>query len=690
MAQTSSEEGGRINQRNQGETMAVPVNFRHHDLIDHFDSAITIDQNELISLWNGIHFMGGNVYVQLRHSRYHEDFLIEACPLPVSNNVMSCQWPEESLRYTEDAGIVNAILADGLSLYLLRVCLQVLEKNFFTFEMPGCGYVLGRRQTRHYRCRNINVELLQNGFCARGDLKDFCASAFAVKVSPEGANSFHHFDADCLSMVNLYRAGEIIFSSSCLCVRQTSELIGREIVFAPAAAPVSRLLKKKFRMPRVCVSPLPNVTFNHPLTGKPVQLDVKNISSSGFAVLLAAEEDVLMIRMVIPELTINFAGALKIKCRAQVLNRHVGKNGKIRYGLVILNMDILTYNRLSHIVMNTLDPGIHIADTIDADQIWDLFFATGFIYARKYESLQSYRKPLKETYRKLYQENPAIFTQVTYQQNGRVYGHVSMLRSYERTWMVQHLAARPLDDMRTGLQILKQVIRYFDSLYCLPAVGMDFMMFYFRPENHFPDRYFGDFARYLNNPRACSLDLFSYLHYPRSAPEIPLPKEWSMGPCTVRDLEELSRFYQAVSGGLLLDILRLNQEGSAGDDLTDLYAQCGFKRSVQALALRQNNQIKAVLIVNRSDSGLNLSDFLNGIKILVIDTPGLPWQILSAAVSRLSFDDAMDRIPLLIYPADYLKAQNIPCEKSYNLWIMDLNHGREYVEYRYKRRKTIN
>ena len=45
---------------------------------------------------------------------------------------------------------------------------------------------------------------------------------------------------------------------------------------------------------------------------------------------------------------------------------------------------------------------------------------------------------------------------------------------------------------------------------------MDYMMFYFRPENSFPDHFFGGFARHLNNPQACSLDLFSYLSYPTS------------------------------------------------------------------------------------------------------------------------------------------------------------------------------
>jgi hypothetical protein len=294
---------------------------------------------------------------------------------------------------------------------------------------------------------------------------------------------------------------------------------------------------------------------------------------------------------------------------------------------------------------------------------------------------------MKETYQRLYRDNPEIIAQMTYQRNGRIYGHVSMVRSYERTWMVHHLAARPFNNKRIGLQILKQILRYFDGFYRLPAIGMDYMMFYFRPENRFPDHFFGGFARHLNNPRACSLDLFSYLNYTTACVGQPLPEGWSLGPCTGADLEELSRFYRNTSGGLLLDVLRLGKGKEDGESLSHLYARHGLTRSCQGISLKHNGRLKAMLVVNRSDPGLSLSDFLNGIKILVNDAAGLPWEILSAAVSQLAGCYRLDKIPLLVYPSSYLEALGIPFEKRYNLWIMDVYYGREYGEYMMKNTK---
>ena len=659
----------------------TPWPFHNQDLVRNPDPGKTIKQKKLINLWNHHHFTDGMVYVHLHHPQYKEDILVRAYPEPCSNGSMACRWPEKSRHLTENASILNIILTDGLSLFLVPTRLQDVQKDHFTIYLPDKGYILGQRRARRYLCRGVYAEMVQNGFRARGLLMEFSALAIAVRVSPEASGSFRWFNADCPSTVHLYRDDQMIFSASCHCIRQTADQEVRDIVFAPTTSQMSRFPKKKWRDPRVLIKPLLNITFDHPATKKKIQLDMHDLSTSGFAVYLSADEDVLMPRMIIPELTMNYAGALKIQCKAQVLYRREDKKKNIRYGFVILDMDVVNYDRLSHIVMNFIDPGTHVADEVDVDQLWEFLFESGFIYPKKYDLVQAYRQPMKETYRRLYRDNPEIIAQMTYQSNGQIYGHVSMVRSYERTWMVHHLAARPFNNKRTGLQILKQIIRYFDGLYRLPTVGMDYMMFYFRPENKFPDHFFGGFARHLNNPRACSLDLFSYLSYPASGVRQALPAGWSLEPFISPDTGKLDLFYQNASGGLLLKVLGLGKEQKDAESLSQLYARHGFTRSCQSFSLKEKGMLKAVLIVNQSDPGFSLSDFLNGIKILVNDTDGLPWETLSAAISQLAGLYTIDKIPLLLYPPSYLETKGVPFEKQYNLWIMDVYYGREYGEY---------
>jgi hypothetical protein len=681
MDQNGQKTVGRGNDHSELDPVAVPLWFQHQDLIRNPDPDKTIKQSKLINLWNRLHFMDGMVYVHLHHPHYKEDLLVQAHPAPCGNGSMTCRWLEGSDRFTENASILNIILSDGLTLFLVPTHLKDVQKDYFTIHVPDKGYILGQRRARRYRCQGINAEVVQSGFQAQGQLTDFSALAFSVKVSPEAIGSFRWFNADHPSTVNLYREEQMVFSASCRCIRQASDQVARDIVFASLTSQISRFPKKKWRNPRVRVTPLPNITFDHPAIKKMIQLDIHDLSASGFAVHVSTDEDVLIVGMIIPELTINYAGALKIQCKAQILYRREEKKKNIRYGFVILDMDVVNYDRLSHIVMNIIDPSTHVADKVDADQLWEFLFESGFIYPKKYDLVQSYRQSMKETYQRLYRDNPEIITQITYQRNGRIYGHASMVRSYKRTWMVHHLAARPLNNKRTGLQVLKQVMHYFNGLYRLPTVGMDYMMFYFRPENRFPDHFFGGFARHFNNPRACSLDLFSYHNYPASGTGQPLPEGWSLEPCTGTDMEALSRFYRNTSGGLLLDVLRLGEDRENGESLSHQYHRHGLIRSCQGFSLKRNGSLKAMLVVNRSDPGLSLSDFLNGIKILITDAAVLPWEILSSAISQLSGCYGLDKIPLLVYPSHYLEEKGVPFEKRYYLWIIDGHYAREYSEY---------
>ena len=663
-----------------GDGSIIPRQFRHRELLLHPESGTAAPRKKLVNLWNHNHFIGGRVEVLLDHPEHGEAILVTAYPEPCHEGILSCRWPERDRHFADDARIRYIMIVNGRSLLMIPVCMPGITADGFSFTAPEQAYLLGRRQAQRHLCREIAAEVVQDGFHAQGYLRNFSALAFSVEVSPETEGSFRWFNADRPANIHLYREQQLIFSGSCRCLRQAADQQNRMMVFAPLADRLSRFPKKRWRNPRVRVLPLPNVSFAHPLLRSEIQIDIKDLSSSGFAVCLTADEDVLMPGMIIPELTMNYAGAMKISCRCQVLYRRESKDGCIRYGFVILDMDVINYDRLSHVVMNVIDPGTHVADEVDADRLWEFLFDSGFIYPGKYDMVHSYRHSLKETYRRLYRDNPEIITQITYQRNGRIYGHASMVRAYERTWMVHHLAARPLGKKRTGLQVLKQIMHYFNGLYRLPSVQMDYMMFYFRPENRFPDHFFGGFARHFKNPRGCSLDLFAYVDYPAPA-GLPLPEGWTLGPCTEEDGDAFDRFYLSDSGGLLTDILRVGKKREGGESLAELYGRHGFIRSSEHYSLKQKGILKAVLVVNQSDPGLSLSDFLNGIKILVSDGTGLSGDVLAAAVSRFSSLYRIDKIPLLVYPCQYLETAGVPFRKRYNLWIIDNHYAREYSEY---------
>jgi hypothetical protein len=374
-----------------------------------------------------------------------------------------------------------------------------------------------------------------------------------------------------------------------------------------------------------------------------------------------------------------------MKCSVQVIYSKPMDGAGYHCGLVILDMDIHTYSTLTHMLTNALDPHANVSSDVDMDALWEFFFETGFIYPKKYRVIQHQRAKFKETYKKLYQDNPEVARHFTYQKNGHIYGHISMIRAYDRAWMIHHHAAKAMKNRRTGFMVLKLIMHYLNDMHRLPSANMDFAMCYFRPENKFPDRVFGGFARELNNPHGCSLDLFAYLPYTRLSIGPKLPEGWTLSPSSDLDLWEYERIYKNQSDGLLMDALGLLPPLTGHASLEGLYEGLGLTRRCNVFSLSYQGDLCALLVANRSDMGFNLSELLNGIKVLVAKPDALPWSVLSVAISQLTGEYQLERIPILFYPTHYVEGKEVPYEKFYQLWILNVQWGNEYLEYVQKR-----
>jgi hypothetical protein len=660
-----------------------PWLFQHRDLVFALDNAKIIKREELTNTINYLHFMDGYALVHLGHPKFNESILVRGYPEPCLGEKLTCRWSEEypSELNLESYQFMHLIIDDGQSMILVPGLYEEMDKKRITIRLPDISYATGQRSMRRYICRDIDVELIQGAFTAKGQLLDFNSNGFRIKVRSESHCSFHWFNSDAPVTVAFRQNNKILFSGACRYIRQQGSHELREIVLTPTQKRIDLFKKRLIRNPRQRLTPSPTIIFNHPFLKKQIQREVLNISTSGFSLYEKADASVLLPGMIIPDLTIDFAGSLKMRCTAQVIYRSEEKENNVRCGLSILDMDIETYTRLTHLISNSLEPYTFISSQVDMEALWEFFFDTGFIYPMKYRLIQSHREDFKETYRKLYQENPDIARHFTYQKNGHIYGHISMVRAYERAWMIHHHAAKPVDNKKSGFIVLKQIMHYLNDMYRLPSAKMDYVMCYFRPENRFPNIVFGGFARYLKNPRGCSIDLFSYLSYTSLSIGTPLAKEWSLDECSSMDLWDLSRFYRYCSGGLLLDALGLDQEVFDDEPLEALYSRLGFVRKWKAYSLKHRGELNAVLIVNQSNLGLNLSELLNGIKVVVTNTDGMPWSILSVAVAQLMAVYYKDRVPVMFFPSEYVKAHKVPHEKNYQLWILNVQHGNEYIEY---------
>ena len=661
-----------------------PRLFHHQALMHDLGKAKKIYQKALTNTLNYIHFTGKTVLVHLQHPRFQESLLLKAHPTPCIGDELTCHWPEEHQTglELEKYQFVNLFIDDSQLMISVQGQLQEINNLGLTIQLPEEGYIVSQRHVRRNACENIAVDIAQNGFQASGTLLDFCALGFRVRVRPAPNFSFHSFNSEESVNIQIRTDEQTFFSGNCMCIRHEIRHPVGEIVFVPTDTKISRFKKRHYRNLRQKLVPTPLLVFDHPFFKKRIQLEVSDISTSGFSVLEDAEQGVLLPGMIIPDLSVNFAGAMKMKCIGQVIYREKENNQESRCGISILDMDMNSYCRFTDILINASDPHTHVSREIDLEELWEFFFDTGFIYPKKYGLIKDNRADFKKIYKRLYQESPEIAKHITHQKKGRILGHISMIRIYEKAWMIHHHAARKGERTKAGIKVLKQLMIFLNDLYRLPSSKMDYAVSFFRPSSRFPNRFFGDFARSLENNGGCSMDLFSYLSFATVSLDGKLPDSWTLETCSATDLLELDQFYRHYSGGLLLDLLSPEQGNDETDPLEKVYEKLGFFRKWEMFALKHGRKLKAVMIVNQSDLGFNLSELTNCIQVIVTDPDGLPWDTLSRAIRRVAtIYKKISKVPVLIYPQEYVDSRDIRYERQYYLWILNVLYGEDYLKY---------
>jgi hypothetical protein len=345
-------------------------------------------------------------------------------------------------------------------------------------------------------------------------------------------------------------------------------------------------------------------------------------------------------------------------------------------------MDAQEHVRLMGLLLQAKNQHSYIStNNVDLDDLWNFFFETGFVYPEKYAFIEPQKEKFKQVYQKLYTEPSEISRHIIYQDKGKIYGHVAMLRFYDKTWLIQHHAALVSSHNKAGLVVAEQLGRYINEFHHLASANMNYLACYYRRENRFPDRIFGGIARALNNPQASSIDLFGYLHFRKDTVSQEVSKSVELVACHPDDLDELRSFYNHFAGGLMLQALDLTPDMPDYTDLATKFHQQGFRRQRNLFSLKEGGTLKAIIMVNISDVGMNMSDLTNCIQVFFLDAANIKRAVLDDVFSRLcqNYDD--DEIPILAYPLSYAEANGLVCDKTYNLLVLSVEYFDHYIKH---------
>jgi hypothetical protein len=641
----------------------------------------------LINRLNYLHFKDECIIINLAHRKYGSTIALRAQPLPCLNNILECTWAEtEDLdRKLKTHRILNFIVPDSYHPLLVEVIpLQVTGEKIL-FQLPdSCREISSRKINRH-RCRDIQVRFLQNGALFHGRLIDFTPVSFHITIESVPPQSFQWVNPETPVHIVFCDDNEILYSGDCEIVKHDYGQGTRSYILRPLANRIRRFKPKEYRSLRHRLVPSPNMIFTDPLTGKCINLKVADLSGSGLSVEESEENSVLIPGRVIPELSIDLANSMTFRCRAQVVYRNAAPESKgnrsITCGLAILDMDIAEHVRLLALLHQASDRYCYICAKVDMDDLWEFFFQAGFLYPKKYLHIQANKENFKKTCEKLYGRNPHIARHFTYQKDGRIYGHIAMVRYYENTWLIHHHASGRLPGKRAGLIVLEQIGRAINDSHGLYSARMNFVMCYFRPENNFPRKVFGGIAEQIDDKEGCSIDAFAYFHFRKgSVEQWDMTGPWALQKTTAEDVRELESFYRHASGGLLLHALDLDPDMFEKNDLGREYEKADIKKEKHLFSLKRNDALKAVFLVSVSDIGINMSDLTSCIHTIILDEDDFPCGTLAMIWSLLSKFYSSEEIPILLYPESYAEKNSIAYENVYNLWILNMNYTDSYFK----------
>ncbi len=646
-----------------------------------------IAAEHLINKLNFLNFMERPITVRFRHPGLEHVIRRQAVPEPCADAQARYRWTpaQRPPKIPPHYRFQDILVQDDQGLILVVPEAHRWDSTGGHFRLPPFSTRIDARRVRRYAISGIRAELIQNGIRFQGRLVDFSPIALKVDLDLGVSQSFSWICPQTTLLLILSSDEGAVFTGDCRLAhgcRETASLL-----LEPVQGETPRFVRKRHRSGRVTVTPAPCLLFRHPLIGRHFQMDVLDLSGTGLRLQAPASQDVLLPGMVIHQARLTFPGGVEVAFSAQVIHRrHTHDEGQalIQWGMAILEMSSRAHTRLLGMLYQVKEPNAYIDHPQDMDALWRFFFETGFIYPDKYLFFSPYKKRIQVTYEQLYRRHPDIARHFTYQRMGRVLGHMAMLRFYQRAWMIHHHAANTRQSHRAGLIVLEQIGRFINDSHRLDAACMEHVFCLYRPENRFPSRVFGSAARSIADPRICSTDTFAYLHYAPVAMETlkPVYGGWQLAACTDEDLVELQAAYQAHSGpGRLIQAFDLTPRRQDLTPLSQAYRSCGLERERRLFALRYEGIPAAVLMCNRSDVGLNMSDLTSGIQIFVIDPSRLTAHVLQRALARLAKWYDSQRFPLLVYPEEAAGPCGLAAEKRYTAWVLNLDYTDRYFDY---------
>ncbi|MCK5202067.1 MAG: hypothetical protein KAR21_27130, partial [Spirochaetales bacterium] len=156
---------------------------------------------------------------------------------------------------------------------------------------------------------------------------------------------------------------------------------------------------------------------------------------------------------------------------------------------------------------------------------------------------------------------------------------------------------------------------------------------------------------------------------------------WSLEESSYEDLLDLQGYYEKISGGLMLDAMDILPDNSGSISVIKAYEKLQFKREIKLYSLKNDGNLLAIFMADMTDTGMNMSELTNNIKVIVIQPDNLTKELLESSINEIAKNHYNNSTHVLLFPESYADKNSMNYEKKYSMWIYNVDYSDAYFEF---------
>jgi len=422
------------------------------------------------------------------------------------------------------------------------------------------------------------------------------------------------------------------------------------------------------------------IEFVHPFTGARKIAQILDISNYGVSVVMQDGKFAMPPGLMLEEASMQLpmSGRLNLGLRVKAFTPD---EDALKVSMVFVNPTPMLVKSVSNYVQTILSSNLQDATYEDLNELWYFYFETGFIYKEKRRHLQQSAETVKETFRRLLKNNTPLLKKILYKEEGVIKGHVTAIKVFDRTLMVQHLNALKAKNESAAMQVVRAITSYFMDHKANMVAGNRFICFYYRPNNTYPSIVFGEAVKLINNESVCWTFVYQYC-LPSGHHETVIDNDIKVAEADYTDLTELESLLIRNREYNILKLECLAREQLVSMTISEEFKEIGLYRYRKVFVAKHAVTGERVYAVcNYASPGLNFSELTNGIKLFYDQENTPSAQVLIDALCETalqSYQDTDVKDPPLLLKTNQPIPASYMIEKNYTLFALDINHTKKF------------